>query len=550
MDGGPNQAEDDCASRPTRRRGAGGLARLVRAVIWAGGLALCGIAPPALAQSKIALVVGNESYTALDTLPYAARNARQFAQALTTIGFRGVGPAARVDPSLDLSSAGLVEAIRTFDQALERAGDGSVGLLYFAGHGVARARRGDVYLLPIDASLSGGDLNAVGVPLADILQVLRNHRNRTVVIVVDACRKVASADGETVVAGGRGVSGAGWGEGGGGIGLLERGRVGSFSEAAPQGADYFVAFSTSPDRGAYDSDMFSTILSEEVVRGQDLLSLFKRVGERMAAESPASLRQLPTYEVGVYGAPPCFGTCTSSIDLDRFYDCSGCPWMRVVRAGSFTRGSPLSEPGRDNDEPAAAPARVARDFAIGVYEVTRAEWRACERATMCRRLTNRNTWLSDRAPIAGLTRADAAAFLAWLSQQSPARYRLPTEAEWEYAARANTTTPFYFGAAIAPSLAAYDYSASYAGSPRAEYRGAPEAAGAFPANRFGLFDMLGNVWEWTQACAEPGGADCAAWSLRGGSFKSEPKELRAANRFMIRPDDSREDVGLRVARDL
>src|SRR5262249_19588540 len=161
-----------------------------------------------------------------------------------------------------------------------------------------------------------------------------------------------------------------------------------FAQVAPQGADYFVAFSTSPDRGAYDSDVFSRILADEVQRGQDLLSLFKRVGERMAVESPPALRQLPTYEVGIYGAPPCFGSCSTRVDPDRFYDCASCPWMRVVHAGQFLRGSPPSEPGRDDDEPAAVPTRIDHDFAIGVYEVTRAEWRGCERAGVCQRLSN------------------------------------------------------------------------------------------------------------------------------------------------------------------
>ena len=348
-------------------------------------------------------------------------------------------------------------------------------------------------------------------------------------------------------------AGSGWGEEDSGLGLLTRGGARDFSGATPEGADYFVAFSTSPDRAAYDSDLFSKLLADEIGKGRnDVLSLFKRVGERMATESAAQGNlQLPTYEVGIYGAPPCFGACPGEPDPTRFYDCAGgCPWMRVIPAGDFLMGSPPTEKGRGKDEPAPAAVRIAKPFAIGEYEITRAEWMACERAGACRPLAKINSWQSEKAPVGDVTRDDAEAFVAWLSRRSGVAYRLPSEAEWEYAARAGTAGPFYFGDAIGPSLAAYDYSASYNGSPRAEYRGASEAVGSFPPNRFGLFDTLGNMWEWVRACGADPRPSCPDYGLRGGSFKSTPQELRAANRFHIKPDDRREDVGLRVARDI
>ena len=558
-----NAAHNGVAEGRRQRFHFSAIARRFLAILIACSALVCVSAPfcaPAAAEARLALVIGNESYDSLDQLPYATQNAEQVAEALSQVGFRSVGSDDIVAPALDLDGEGMVAAITAFETALENADAGAVGVLYFAGHGMARARRGDVYLMPIDVSGRGArldagargsaGLDAQGVPLADILHLLRRHENRTVVLVVDACRNVAPSSVGVVTRSVTTDEGGGWGETGGAIGLLQRGRVSEFAEPSAKGADYFVAFSTSPDTGAYDSDVFSSILSEEIRRGHDLLSLFKRVGERMANEAPPDRRQLPTYEVGVYGELPCFGPCAVRVDPDRFYDCAGCPWMRVVRAGEFTYGSPASEIGRDDDEPLAANAEIAHDFAIGVYEVNRAEWRACARAGACRRLTNRNTWLSDLAPVGSVGREDAEAFLAWLSAQSPARYRLPTESEWEYAARAGTETSFYFGDQIAPSLSAYDYSASYRGSPRAEYRGAPEAGGAFPPNNFGLYDMLGNMWEWTQSCVSDGHTQCADWVLRGGSFKSEPSELRAANRFVVRPTNRREDVGLRVARDM
>ena len=131
--------------------------------------------------------------------------------------------------------------------------------------------------------------------------------------------------------------------------------------------------------------------------------------------------------------------------------------------------------------------------------------------------------------------------------QSGRPYRLPTQAEWEYAARAGATTAFAFGDDITPSLANYDHTASYRNSPTAPYRGYPEAVNGYPANAFGLYQMQGNVWEWTDGCADAG---CRLHVGRGGSFSSAPRELRAANRFDLPPDKRRDDVGLRVARDL
>jgi formylglycine-generating enzyme required for sulfatase activity len=193
---------------------------------------------------------------------------------------------------------------------------------------------------------------------------------------------------------------------------------------------------------------------------------------------------------------------------------------------------------------------IPHAFAIGEYEVTRAEWMACERANACRKLAQKNATQSPKAPVGHITLADAKAFLAWLSRRSGVTYRLPTEAEWEYAARAGTTTPFYFGDKIDPSQANYDYSTSYNGGPTTEYIGASTATGSFPPNAFGLFDVLGNMWEWTLGCPSEQAGACSEATLRGGSFRSSARELRAGNRFRIKPDDEREDVGLRVARDV
>jgi len=103
---------------------------------------------------------------------------------------------------------------------------------------------------------------------------------------------------------------------------------------------------------------------------------------------------------------------------------------------------------------------------------------------------------------------------------------------------------------ISPSLANYDHSARYKGSPVLPYRGYPEAVTGYPANPFGLVQMEGNVWEWTNGCLAGAAEPCKARVLRGGSFQSAPGELRLANRFSLPDDKVRSDVGLRVARDV
>ena len=124
---------------------------------------------------------------------------------------------------------------------------------------------------------------------------------------------------------------------------------------------------------------------------------------------------------------------------------------------------------------------------------------------------------------------------------------MPTEAEWEYASRAGSLSAFPWGDDITPSQANYDQTARYRDSPTAPYRGYPEAVNAYPPNAFGLYQMSGNVWEWTSGC---GGTDCMQHVVRGGSFQSAPVEVRSANRFAVNATKRRDDVGLRVARDL
>jgi formylglycine-generating enzyme required for sulfatase activity len=157
---------------------------------------------------------------------------------------------------------------------------------------------------------------------------------------------------------------------------------------------------------------------------------------------------------------------------------------------------------------------------------------------------------------------DAHAYLAWLSAQTGRHYRLPSEAEWEYAARAGTSTPFSFGASISPQQANYDAAVSYAGSATGTKQNKTTPVGTYGANRFGLHDMHGNVWEWVEDCwnASYAGApadgsawhsgNCAQHVVRGGSWDSEPQTLRSALRYYQLGSIRQNTLGFRVARAL
>jgi formylglycine-generating enzyme required for sulfatase activity len=234
-----------------------------------------------------------------------------------------------------------------------------------------------------------------------------------------------------------------------------------------------------------------------------------------------------------------------------FRDCAECPEMVVIPAGRFTMGSPAGELGRSSSEGPQREVSVRRPLAVGKFEVTFAEWDACVAAGGCSHRPSDIGWGRDRRPAINVGWDDAQEYVRWLSQRTGRRYRLLTEAEWEYAARAGTSTAYAFGPTISPSHANYSESRLYRTQP----------VGSYGANRFGLHDMYGNVMEWVQDCWREGYAaapteagqavesgSCSVRVLRGGSWLNTPQNLRAAVRERDVTGKRLNFFGFRVAR--
>ena len=245
-----------------------------------------------------------------------------------------------------------------------------------------------------------------------------------------------------------------------------------------------------------------------------------------------------------------------------FRDCPECPQMVEVPAGAFTMGSPAGEPGRDVDEGPQHRVTITRPFAAGRCEVTFAEWDACAAAGGCRLRPSDQGWGRADRPVIDVSWNDARAYVRWLGLRTGKPYRLLSEAEWEYAARAGTTTTFHFGDRITTGQANFDGDHTYRKSRRGIFRERTLPVGRFPANAFGLHDVHGNVSEWVGDCWQPdysgapvdGSAstagDCRYRVIRGGAWLNIPGSVRSALRIEAEPGHVGHDLGFRVARDL
>lgn len=303
----------------------------------------------------------------------------------------------------------------------------------------------------------------------------------------------------------------------------------------------------------------------------------KEAASRAAEVKQAPPTSTPTSTPAPAPTPPVTGA--DGVLRDRFVDGSGGgPDLVLIPTGRFEMGSPESERALamkagahknwlDRETPQHWVA-ISQPYALGRYPVTVGQWRQFAQATGWSAHFNAH-WekpgftQSDAHPVIGVSWNDAQLYLEWLSARTGQRYRLPSEAEWEYACRAGSQGAFSFGDVITTEQANYDGNFTYNGSPAGLYRGGTSAVGAFPANPWGLFDMHGNVWEWVQDKVHDNyvgaPADGSAWEtggdtsrrvLRGGAWLYNPRYLRSALRNAYSAVLANDVVGFRVARRL
>ena len=229
------------------------------------------------------------------------------------------------------------------------------------------------------------------------------------------------------------------------------------------------------------------------------------------------------------------------------------PDMVAIPGGSFQMGSPDSEAKRSDCESPQHPVTIA-PFHMGKFAVTQAQYQAIMG-------NNPSYFQGENRPVEQVSWDDVIAFCQKLPERTGNLYRLPSEAEWEYACRAGTTTPFYFGETITPDLVNFNGNHTYGSAPKGIDREQTTDVGSFPPNGFGLYDMHGNVWErcedhWHKnyngapidgrVWVDPGASENALRRLRGGSWNVSPQNCRSAASGLVVAGGRGKTMGFRV----
>jgi formylglycine-generating enzyme required for sulfatase activity len=266
---------------------------------------------------------------------------------------------------------------------------------------------------------------------------------------------------------------------------------------------------------------------------------------------------------------------------DTFKDCPSCPLMVVIPSGEFAMGSPTTEEAREGTEAPQHKVKIPKPLAVGRFAVTFGEFATFVQETnyavgdscwsydnekwqerAARSFRNPGFAQSDRHPVVCVSWEDAKAFAGWLSKTTGKNYRLLTEAEREYVARAGTATPFWWGASISAAQANYDSTFAYAQGSKGERSKGTVRVDTFTPNPWGLYSAHGNVWEWVEDCwhenydGAPGdgsawiSGDCSRRVIRGGSWVSAPAYLRSSFRSSVAASDHRNAIGFRLVRSL
>lgn len=302
---------------------------------------------------------------------------------------------------------------------------------------------------------------------------------------------------------------------------------------------------------------------------------------KFAAVAELKIRQLKETQVAVHKLPERNDVSLSYQPGDTIKDCDMCPEMVVIPPGEFKMGSLKKNKMRENNEIPRHHVTISKSFLAGKFEVTRAQFayfvqetghdagKKCStiegdqfKSRSNRSFRNPGFTQYDNHPVVCVNWNDAKAYVAWLSRKTGQVYRLLSEAEWEFVARANTDTHFWWGESISTSQANYDGNYRLNG-PKGQFRNMTVAVDSFKANAFGLYNVHGNVFEWVEDCWHDNyhgspkdgsawikGGNCNKRVLRGGSWTFKPQFLRSARRSKNFTTPRMSLIGFRVAREL
>ena len=416
------------------------------------------------------------------------------------------------------------------------------------------SRRGENYLIPTSAKITTAkQLPVLGYGLSELVKALERVPAKARFAVIDACRDVAFTKG------------------------LKNAAKGFAPMRRLDGI--LLAFATRPGEVAQDEGLYSQSLAKHIrLPGLPPERVFKLTQIEVAEKSKGD--QVPWTEDGLlvrgfrFKAGEKIAPKVAALNKlkagptpksmkqspgDTFRDCSACPEMVVIPAGSFDMGSTS---GQDDERPVRK-VWFRSPFAVGKFEVTFEEWDACVAEQGCPHKPNDHGWHRGKSPVIDVSWEDITKhYLPWLNAKTGKQYRLLSEAQWEYAARAGARTTFWWGHKANRKFANYGKSECCSGFAEGRDQWIHTApVGSFRANAFGLHDVTGNVAEWVHDCyndsyigaTEDGAAmaegKCSSSMrvLRGGYWGSDTWNLRLAGRHALPPHYRDNETGFRVA---
>jgi formylglycine-generating enzyme required for sulfatase activity len=513
-------------------------------------------------EKRVALLIGNAIYLEGNKpVSTALHDVRNLATELRRSNFD-------VELTENLTRA---EMRRVLDAFFAKIQPGSAALFYFSGFGIQIVNQS--FLIPVDAQIrSEAEAKRDGFAIDNILSRMAQKGARTKIAIIDASRRNAYEA------------------------RLRSFSAGLWRTDVPDGT--LAIYATAPGKVKEDDTGATSLFMQQLLTeirdpNNSAEEAFSRT--RLAVSAASANEQVPWVvsslsddfyfekskgtartappEPGRLGlsplpAPPppraatvrpsgadqpgrALEASAASVPLtNNFRDCPDCPEMVVMPAGSFEMGAA----GANFDGP-VHPVIIGEQFALARYEVTFDDWDLCLQAGACRFKPDDHGWGRGNHPVINVSWFDAKEYVAWLAQKTGKPYRLPSEAEWEYAARGGTKTLFYWGTQVGARMA--NCRDCQTGKPAQTF-----AVGSFPPNPFGLNDMAGNAAEWVEDCwnesYKGAPSDGSAWTngscslrvLRGGSFDNPSTYLSSSARFRYDADVRYFGNGFRVARAL